>query len=88
MTETNLSEEHENVLSVLRESPRSRLREIHDELVAMDNSQFVHSPEFGEGWNGERREVRELIYDLNDQNLITNNYQQWHLTKEGRDILS
>ncbi|MFB6201344.1 MAG: hypothetical protein ABEI98_04970 [Halorhabdus sp.] len=87
MAETNLSDEHRNVLTVLGENPRSRLREIHDKLVAMSDSQFVYSPEFGEGWNDERRRVRELIWNLNNQGLITNDYQQWYLTKEGRNIL-
>ena len=88
MTDTELSDEHKNVLKVLRDHPRSRLREIHDELTAMDESRFIYSPEFGEGWNEERREIRELNAELNNYNLITNDYQQWYLTKEGRDILS
>lgn len=87
MGDTGLTDEHRNVLEILRDQPRSRLRDIHDELAARDESGFEYSPDFGDGWNEERRAVRELKDELANRALITNDYQQWYLTKDGRELL-
>lgn len=52
MQQEDLTDEHLNLLEVPRENPDSLLREIHDGLVAIDESRFEYSPEYGEGWNG------------------------------------
>lgn len=88
MTDFELTNEHRNVLEILQQTPGSRLREIHEELVETEKSRFIHSPEFGDGWNEERREVRKLNSELNNEGLTTNDYQQWYLTESGRDMLS
>lgn len=87
MTEPELNEEHQNILTVLQKTPDLRLREIHNALVELENSKFQHSPDFGNGWNDERREVRSLRDDLANRGLVTNDYQQWSLTSEGRKQL-
>lgn len=76
------------ILEVLRRNPGLLLREIHADLVALDESDFTYSPAFGEGWNDERRRVQKLKQELAARDLITNDYQKWYLTKTGRETLS
>jgi len=87
MAADSLTQEHRIFLEVLRQNPGIKLREIHDNLVEVEGSRFEYSPEFGEGWNEERREIRELEMELAEQGLIKNEYQTWYLTQDGRDAL-
>jgi len=88
MSEFDLTPEHKNILRVLHENHPIPVREIHDELTELDDSRFVYSPNYGDGWNEERREVLELKADLDNNGLVTNDYQEWYLTVEGREAIS
>lgn len=88
MTDTDLTEEHLNILKVLEQNPHSKLRDIHDELEDVTDSRFECSPDVGEGWNDERRAVRALRDELAEENLVRNEYQNWSLTPAGREIVS
>ncbi|MFA1612164.1 hypothetical protein [Halobellus rubicundus] len=88
MTEDEITDEQWNILRVLRQHRRIPVREIHNELTELPESRFEVSPDYGEGWNDEREEVWDLKSELHNKGLITNDYQEWYLTKEGREILS
>lgn len=88
MAGTDINGEQQNILEELGKDPGLYLREIHDALVERSDSRFDYSPEYGEGWNQERRDLHDLKNDLSDSGLITNDYQTWRLTKEGREAQS
>lgn len=88
MSEFELTDEHKNILKVLHENRRIPVREIHDKLTEMEDSRFYDSPDYGDGWNEERREVLDLKAGLDNNGLVTNDYQEWFLTAEGREAIS
>lgn len=85
MNQKELTDEERRVLRVLRENRGLYLREIHQALTELETSRFSCSPNFGEGWNDERHEVKELRDGLNDLGLLENSYQSWFLSEQGRE---
>ena len=88
MNGSSVTVEKLQVLRVLQRRTGSLLREIHAELVEMEKSKFQFSPEFGDGWNEERKELFEIKNELANRGLIKNDYQRWRLSDKGRDVLT
>lgn len=86
MNRIDPDQEQQNILKALDENPDLQLREIHQHLVAKEDSQFVHSPEFGEKYNDERFIVKALVEILNEKkDFVTYESRSWSLTKRGRE---
>jgi hypothetical protein len=85
MNRINPDTEIENILHVLDGSPELYLRDIHDELEAMEDSQFVYSPDYGDRYNDERFIVKSLMAILqNKREFASTDAGKWSLTDEGR----
>lgn len=86
MNSIDPDKEQENILKILNRNSELYVREIHQRLVDMNESQFKEIPEVD--YNDERRIIRALNKVLNEnRDLITNeeggDQGKWSLTKAG-----
>ncbi len=99
MNRIDPEQEQQNIRVVLDRNPEIPLREIHQHLANMEESNFIYSPTHGEKWNDERWIVRALKDILRmKKGHVTNeksgSNQTWSLTRQagrqcrGNDILS
>lgn len=93
MNQIDPDKEQENILKILSENPDLVLKEIHQHLVNMEESQFIFSPSSGDGWNDERHIVKALRDILDDEKGLvttgkTDSNITWSLTKQGRKQIS
>lgn len=81
-----LTHKQETVLEAIVEDHPSLLREIHDTAVDIKGSPYQYSPEYGETWNEERREIQGLVYELREFGLATvdGRGKPWTPTAQGR----
>ena len=79
--ELELTENERYVLASLQEEPRSALRVVHRVATEIEGAPFDSFDE-DDGWNEERREVREVLWSMKSDGLVDNDGQLWYPTDE------
>ena len=68
------SEEHRLVYEAVRDNPRHALRVYHEALVEDEDTPYSNY----DGWNDERLNVREKLWDLKELGYVDNDTQLWY----------
>ncbi|UPV99066.1 hypothetical protein M0R88_11065 [Halorussus gelatinilyticus] len=67
------------------------LRHVHQRLVDDDETQFTHSPDYGDNYyNDERERIQERLQELQDEGLVAvdGRGKPWRVTADGEQILT
>ncbi|MFC7081137.1 hypothetical protein [Halorussus caseinilyticus] len=90
MTADELSDEQLAVLAAVRDGREPELRDVHQTLVDDEDTQFTHSPDYGDNYyNDERERVQKLLHELKDEGLadVDGRGNPWYLTAAGREAV-
>ncbi|MFC4990101.1 hypothetical protein [Saliphagus infecundisoli] len=88
--EEELTEDEKHTLETVVEESEPRARDIHRTLIDRDDTRFEVFPEWGSGYNQERRDILASLDRLNDKGFIEGNGpgNGWSPSKDGRDAVS
>ena len=90
---TELTDDHREILRFLTDADGDdelpELADVHDYLVELEETSFIASPEWGDGWNSERRAVQTHLRRLEATDFTSTNGKGhgWSITAAGRILI-